>query len=178
MRPRGAVVLLLLAVLALAGCGEGNPDHPENRAANGRVGSLLVRNLHVEEPRMQEHPAGSDVPVYLSLVNEGSVDDALLGGSTPAAASVGLRRADPGAGPARSVPRVPLPASRTAELVPSSYFLMLDDLRRPLAAGQAVPITLTFQRAGGLTLDVPVQLPGADPLSPGERFGPSTPATR
>jgi hypothetical protein len=34
--------------------------------------------------------------------------------------------------------------------------LVLDHLRRPLSGGSFIPVTLTFQNAGSVTLDVPV----------------------
>ena len=62
---------------------------------------------------------------------------------------------------------LPLPAGQTVELTPSGVHLMLMDLKQPVTAGAAVPITLTVQAAqtgarGQLTIDAPVRALGAD----------------
>ena len=54
-----------------------------------------------------------------------------------------------------------IPADGTLALSPSGYHLMLADLTHALTQGQRVTITLTFQRAGAVTIDFPVQPIGA-----------------
>lgn len=60
----------------------------------------------------------------------------------------------------RAVGKLDLPAGRTVELKPGGYHIMLLDLKRPLAQGSTVPMTLSFRDARGqeakLELKVPV----------------------
>lgn len=62
----------------------------------------------------------------------------------------------------RPVGNLDLPAGKRVELSPSGYHIMLQDLKQPLAAGSAVPLTLLFRNAKGieskLELKVPVAL--------------------
>jgi periplasmic copper chaperone A len=62
----------------------------------------------------------------------------------------------------RPVAQLELPAGRTVELKPGGYHLMLQDLKRPLAPGSTVPLTLVFRDAKGaenrLELTVPVRV--------------------
>ena len=93
----------------------------------------------------------------------------LVGASTPVAgtAEVHEMKMDGDVMKMRAVPQLELPAGRTTELKPGGYHIMLMDLKKPLAAGTSVPLTLTFRDASGvqssLELKVPVAVraPGA-----------------
>ncbi|MEW6693937.1 MAG: copper chaperone PCu(A)C [Pseudomonadota bacterium] len=49
----------------------------------------------------------------------------------------------------RAIPGLALPAGRPVELKPGGYHVMLMDLKRPLAGGEKVPLTLVFENAAG-----------------------------
>ena len=48
----------------------------------------------------------------------------------------------------RAVPALDLPAGKAVELKPGGYHVMLMDLKKPLAAGETVPISLVIEAAG------------------------------
>jgi len=52
---------------------------------------------------------------------------------------------------------VALPAGKPVELRPGGYHLMLLDLKKPLEAGQSVPLTLTVEDAQGKRERIDVQ---------------------
>ena len=56
---------------------------------------------------------------------------------------------------------LPIPADGTAVLKPGSYHVMLIGLKKPLKEGETFPLTLTFEKAGKITVDVPVKAMGA-----------------
>ena len=93
----------------------------------------------------------------------------LVGASTPVAgtAEVHEMKMEGDVMKMRAVPRLDLPAGRVTELKPGGYHIMLMDLKKPLAAGTTVPLTLTFRDAQGvqstleLKLPVAVRAPGA-----------------
>jgi copper(I)-binding protein len=65
----------------------------------------------------------------------------------------------------RAVPGgLALPAGKTVELKPGGYHVMLMDLKRPLKAGDSVPLTLVVEAADGkretLQIQAPVKAPG------------------
>ena len=74
----------------------------------------------------------------------------------------------------RSVPALALPAGQPVELKPGGFHVMLLDLKKPLPAGDSVPLTLTVQSADGKTetlqLTLPVK-PLATPASGGPGAG-------
>lgn len=48
----------------------------------------------------------------------------------------------------RAVPALELPAGKAVELKPGGYHVMLMDLKKPLAVGDTVPLTLVVEAAG------------------------------
>ena len=50
-----------------------------------------------------------------------------------------------------------IPSGRDIVLGPGGYHVMLQELARPLAAGDSFPLVLHFQRAGGETVEVEVR---------------------
>lgn len=57
----------------------------------------------------------------------------------------------------RPVKDVPVPAGETVNLEPGGIHIMLMDLKRPLKAGEAVPLTLSFAKAGEIKVDATVR---------------------
>ena len=64
----------------------------------------------------------------------------------------------------RPVENIPVPANGQTALEPGGYHIMLIDLRQPLKEGANVPLTLTFEKAGTVTLQVPVVKAGSSPM--------------
>jgi periplasmic copper chaperone A len=54
-----------------------------------------------------------------------------------------------------------IPAGGSVVLKPGSYHVMLIGLKKPLTAGETFPLTLTFEKAGNVSITVPVQAMGA-----------------
>lgn len=59
----------------------------------------------------------------------------------------------------RAVPALDLPAGKAVELKPGGFHVMLLDLKRPLKAGDTVPLTLTVEAADGKRQTVDVAAP-------------------
>jgi copper(I)-binding protein len=106
--------------------------------------------------------AGKVGGIFLTLRNGGAADR-LLGGSTPAAAKVELHNTvkDGDVMRMRQVDAISLPANGYVELAPGGLHVMLVDLKAPLRAGDMVPVTLRFEKAGEVTIQVPVLAAGA-----------------
>ncbi len=57
----------------------------------------------------------------------------------------------------RAIAGLALPAGRPVELKPGGYHVKLMDLKRPLAGGETVPLTLVFENAAGQRVRQEVQ---------------------
>jgi copper(I)-binding protein len=100
---------------------------------------------------------------YFTIANKGTVPDRLIAASSPAAERVeihaitvvgdGLRMRQREGGLA-------LPPGVTLPFRPRGYHLLLTGLKAPLAAGSQISVTLTFETAGNLDIELPVLEPG------------------
>jgi copper(I)-binding protein len=109
---------------------------------------------------------GNPVIVVASIRNGTGRDDKLLGGSSPAAAVVGLY-ATCGCSPAPTDPVTGIPglapmtwwlvkANETIQLRAGDGEMVLSGLAGPLAAGQTVEVTFEFAYAEPVTIQIPV----------------------
>ncbi|MDD5298687.1 MAG: copper chaperone PCu(A)C [Rhodocyclaceae bacterium] len=57
----------------------------------------------------------------------------------------------------REAKKLDLPAGQTVSLKPGGYHIMLMDLKKPLAKGEIVPLTLNIQGKDGKTTEVQVK---------------------
>jgi periplasmic copper chaperone A len=55
-----------------------------------------------------------------------------------------------------------IPAGQTVALEPGGYHLMFMGLSQALVEGETAPVTLTFEKAGTITLDLHIEAPAAD----------------
>ncbi len=53
----------------------------------------------------------------------------------------------------KAVPSIKVPAGGSVELKPGGYHIMLEQLKGPITAGQKIPLTLTFAKAGTVEVD-------------------------
>ncbi|MDN4591172.1 hypothetical protein DBA29_22060 [Xenophilus aerolatus] len=85
----------------------------------------------------------------------------LVGVATPAAgvAEVHEMKMEGDTMKMRAVPALELPARQIVELKPGGYHLMLMDLKQPIAAGNVIPLTLTFEDATGAKSTLLVRAP-------------------
>ena len=146
----GAMVLLLPAI---AGCEAGTDAptlqfHPANAGANTVFNGIRISNAFVlGAPPGSSVPSGSSASMFLSLFNTGPGDDQLMSASaTDWAASVQL-----------SGGTVSVPGGTAVNLSGPEPSVVLSNLTKPIEGGAAIPVTLDFQHAGSVTLDVPVQ---------------------
>ncbi len=61
----------------------------------------------------------------------------------------------------RPVDGIDIPAHAELALKPGSYHVMLMKLKAPLKEGESFPLELTFEKAGTVTIEVPVASVGA-----------------
>lgn len=52
---------------------------------------------------------------------------------------------------------IEIKAGETVELAPGGFHLMLIDLKQPMTEGERVPLTLTFEKAGSIDVELAVE---------------------
>ncbi|WP_254712206.1 copper chaperone PCu(A)C [Streptomyces sp. TRM64462] len=142
---------LMAGVLSGCGATQGEFNPP---GANARVDSMLIRYAHIAEPPDGAWEAGADAPVYVWLYNEARTGDRLIGAETTIARSVDVVSAD---GSARGP--LPVPPGTLVELEEGRPHLVLRGLKEQLRGGDYAWVTLRFERAGEVALQMHAQLP-------------------
>ncbi len=99
--------------------------------------------------------------VYLTVTDNGR-PDRLTGASTPAAAEAGLHESseDNGVMKMRPLDGIALDPGKPVAFKPNGYHVMLTGLKAPLHAGDTFPLTLTFEHAKPVTVEVKVEATG------------------
>jgi copper(I)-binding protein len=121
-------------------------------------------DIQVRHPWSRATAPGAKVAVgYMEIRNTGAQPDRLLAASTPLAQRVEMHvtQRDGEVMRMRQVTDFEIPARERITLRPGGSHLMLVDITRPLKKGERFPVTLRFERAGELQVEVEVQDIGA-----------------
>lgn len=131
-------------------------------AGDAPQASAKAGDIQVLQPFARATPAKVG-GVFLTLKNAGGTADRLLKAASPAADNVELHThiKDGDAMRMRAVDNIPVPAHGQIALEPGGYHIMLIGLKQALKEGTSFPLTLTFEKAGTVTLSVPVQKAGS-----------------
>jgi periplasmic copper chaperone A len=117
--------------------------------------------IAVEQPWARATPAEAKTgAVYMTLDNKSGTADRLTGASSEVADKLQIHemKVENGVMKMREVPGgLPIPGSGSVELKPGGYHVMLMGLKKPLTVGEKFALTLTFEKAGNISVTVPVQ---------------------
>jgi hypothetical protein len=136
----------------------GAMDAPAGAAVT--VGDLSITGAFTRAT-LPNAPVGG---AYLTITNSGAADDRLVSVTTPAAgvSQIHEMKMD---GDVMKMNELPdglvIPAGETVKLEPGGYHLMLMQLTGPLVEGQSITVTLTFEKAGAVEVQVPIGSPAA-----------------
>jgi copper(I)-binding protein len=175
--PRGIVLAAAAALLipVLAGCEAGNDAptvkfHYPTDASGTVVGDISIRNVFVlGAPLGSQLHKGEAAGLFLAIVNNGAPDRLLSITAPGSATSVAL----PSGG-------VPVIFQHPVFLSGPKPQLVLTGLTRNITNGSTIKLQLTFQKAGLVTLEVPVFARAAHYVTyapPQPSTAASTPAT-
>jgi copper(I)-binding protein len=105
------------------------------------------------------HGGGGNGAVYVTITNRGAEPDALVGATSDAATTVELHETVQEGTVMKMRPRskFEVAAGGRLEMKPGGHHIMLLGLRRDLEPGGTVSVTITFERAGRMTVDAPVR---------------------
>lgn len=114
--------------------------------------------LHIDHPWSRELPPNAPAGVaFFDIQNKGA-EDRLLSVSTPAAAKAELHTHVQIGGMMRmeKLDSAAVPAQGELKFYPGGHHVMLFGLKKPLKAGDHFPLTLNFEKAGSIEVDVQV----------------------
>jgi len=108
-------------------------------------------------------PAGGG---YLTVTNKGTTEDRLISVKSPAAGAVQVHemKMEGNIMRMREVEGgLAIPPGATVALAPGGLHLMMMGLKEPLKQGERVPVTLVFEKAGSINVELAVIAMGATP---------------
>ena len=116
--------------------------------------------IKVEKPYARATAPGAAVGGgYATITNGGSAADRLVAASSPVSARMELHEMamENNVMKMREVKGMDVPAGGKLELKPGGYHLMFMELNQPLKEGSKVPVTLKFEKAGEVKVELDVQ---------------------
>ena len=145
-------VLLLAGLTLMSGIGLAYAD-------DVKLGDLVIRQAW-SRATIASVDTGA---VYLEIDNAGQATDRLVGVSTPVATMAHLHMTEMQGNTAcmKAMDGVDIPAGGKVVLQPQKSHVMLMGLSAPLKKGTNFPLTLEFEKAGKVDVNVPVESAGA-----------------
>lgn len=118
----------------------------------------------VAEAWARATPPGAATGAVYFVLTGGDAGDRLLGASSPVAerAELHMTTMSDGMMRMRALENLRLAPGETVRFEPGGRHVMLIGLKQPLHEGDAVPLTLTFERAGTIEVQVEVRSAAAD----------------
>lgn len=158
------ILVCCSAALALVGCSAGQITQTDSQVSavdgtSGNVGTTIaLRDAQIPYPSNPNgtYPAGSTVPVLVTIINQGNSTDELTAVTSPAgqALALGTTQIPPGT----TVVSTAGSTVQTSPLVVGQLRVLLTTTR-PLRAGLNTPLTFQFRNAGTVTIPVPITPP-------------------
>jgi hypothetical protein len=131
--------------------------------------------IDIEQPWARATPAGAATgAVYMTLANKTGTADRLTAAASDVAGKVQIHEMAVVNGVMKMrelASGLAIPAGGSVTLKPGGYHVMLIGLKNRLVAGQTLPLTLTFAKAGTISITVPIQPIGATHSGEGNMSG-------
>jgi len=122
-------------------------------------------SIHIDKPWARATPAGAKTgAAYMTIDNKSGQPDRLTGASSDVAKTLQIHemKVVDGVMKMREIPGgLPVPAGGSVTLKPGGYHVMLIGLNKALKKGEKFPLTLVFEKAGKVSIEVPVESVGA-----------------
>lgn len=131
-------------------------------SASASAQEYRLGGLRIVEPWTRVSP-GKTGSAYLSVTNTGGEADRLIGASSPMAekAELHTHQRDGDVMRMRPVQAIEVPPDESAVLKPGGLHIMLLGLKEPIRTGKSVPLTLRFEKAGAVEVELVVEAAGA-----------------
>ncbi len=157
-------VLLCAGLLPLAVpvpvLAQGAEDH-RAAAADVKAGSLVIAQGFTRATRPGAPVAGG----FMTITNTSTTDDRLVAASSAVAGVMQVHEMTMADGVMKMrelADGLAIPAGGTVMLKPGGYHVMFLDLKEPLVEGKAIDVTLTFEKAGTVTVPLAILAPDAE----------------
>ena len=144
-----AVMMVCLAVLS--GCAGAAPVAPAASAGP----------IQIIAPWARAADSGGNTGVFMVIKNTSGQADKLVAAAYADAMMTGVHETvmKDNVMTMSEVPSLEVPANGQVELKSGSYHIMAMELKKQIKAGDKIQVTLTFEKAGKVTVDAEVRAP-------------------
>ena len=126
--------------------------------------SFAESELYIKDSWVRGTPPGTDITaLYMTIKNEGSEDDVLVGVSSDIAKAAEIHETvvdDQGVAKMNMLQSIEVPSGNSVELKPGGVHVMLIGIKAPLKSGEKVKVDLEFKGAGTVETEAMVMKPG------------------
>ncbi len=132
-----------------------------------KLGDLTINHPWTRATPPKAPAAGG----FAEIQNTGAEADRLIGASSPIAGRTEIHEmaVNDGVMTMRQLENgLEIPAGGTAVLKPGSFHIMFMQLKEPLKEGTKAPVTLTFEKAGDVTVEMAVEKMGSKGMDHGK----------
>ena len=134
--------------------------------ASGEAHEVKLGDLVIHHPWSRQSPMAADVAAgFMTITNTGTEDDRLVKATSEISSSAQIHDMKMVGDVMKMAERpdgLVIPAGATVKLKPKSLHVMFIGLKRPVMEGEEFTGTLTFEKAGTVTVDYEVAAPGGD----------------
>lgn len=184
-RLRFLIIVPAAVLTVITGCSAGQQaataeQSTQTAGAGGDAGEIAVRDAQIvfegPIPGDEVHDPGADAPLQVTILNTGERADTLTGVDSPVASTVEVDGETRMPGGQALVAGYDDPIASITLADAEAVRIVLVDLTEPLRAGLTYPVTFSFERAGAVTLELPLENP--DRLPPRAETEPADVAPR
>lgn len=121
----------------------------------GEVGNIMIHDGWARASLGQAPNSAA----YMTIMTHGDSPDKLIAATTPIADRAELHNhiLEDGVAKMRQVETIDVTPSEPVTLEPGGLHVMLMGLKEEMEAGATLPLTLTFEQAGDVTLELPIK---------------------
>ena len=139
-------------------------------AGTANAHELRFGPIRITHPWAHASPSGaSAVPVHMKIILDSGAPDRLIGGSSPVARAVEIHAHASEGAPMQILQQAELKQNQPIQFSQGNLRLIFLDVKVPLQEFETFPLTLIFEKAGPLTMDVSIE--EADSEAPKEDYG-------
>ena len=160
--------VLLLSPVVLSACSAGQvtqtaTQERDKTGAQAQVGDVSIRQAQLEAPRSGGYESGDDADLQVAIVNGGTDSDTLVAvdgkGFDSAEIESTASRTTTSTGSTGTSDEIEIPAGSSVFVGSDDYTVTLTGLDEDLNTGQYLEVTLTFEKAGDVTIPITVANP-------------------
>ena len=153
----------LLAAIAALSLGGGATAVAQMQHGGHDMNMTAQHKNIVVEDVWARASVGRNGAAFLTVMNKGATDDRLIAAKSDVSPRVELHThlMEGNVMKMRQVKDIPVPAGKSVTLKPGGLHVMIIGLKKKLVEGESFPLTLVFEKAGEITVPVPIKRIGA-----------------